>query len=72
MTELLEQAIEQLKMLDAQCQDHIVALIIAELEEDAAWDHSFSQSQDLLANLAAEAMAEYHAGQTQELNPETL
>ena len=72
MTELLEQAIDHLESLDADRQDAIATLIIEELEDDAKWDVAFANSQDLLADLAAEAMAEYNAGQTQALNPETL
>ena len=72
MTELLEQAIEHLRTLDADKQDAIATLIMEELESEAKWDASFASSQDLLADLAAEAMAEYNAGQTQVLNPETL
>lgn len=72
MTELLEQAIEHLKGLDADKQDAIATLIMEELEDEAKWDTAFASSQDLLADLAAEAMAEYSAGQTQVLNPETL
>ena len=33
---------------------------------------AFAGSQDALGLLAAEAMAEYRAGKTQELDPETL
>lgn len=72
MTELLEQAIDHLKSLDADRQDAIAALILEELEDEAKWDAAFADSQNLLAGLAAEAMAEYNAGQTQVLNPETL
>ena len=72
MTELLAQAIEQLKSLDADRQDAIATLIMEELEDEAKWDAAFASSQDLLADLASEAMAEYNAGQTQALNPETL
>ena len=72
MTELLEQAIAQLRNLDAERQDAIATLIIEELEDEAKWDTAFANSQSLLADLAAEAMAEYKAGQTQALNPETL
>jgi hypothetical protein len=53
-------------------QDAIAALILEELEEERRWDESFARSPDLLARLAAEAMDEYRAGKTQELNPETL
>ncbi|MBE9080192.1 hypothetical protein IQ241_23370 [Romeria aff. gracilis LEGE 07310] len=72
MTELLEQAIEHLKNLDANGQDAIAALIMEELEDEAKWDATFADSQNLLADLAAEAMAEYSAGQTHVLDPETL
>ncbi|MEM1308612.1 MAG: hypothetical protein AAGF98_03760 [Cyanobacteria bacterium P01_H01_bin.153] len=72
MTELLEQAIAQLRSLDADKQDAIATLIIEELEDEAKWDAAFTNSQDLLADLAAEAIAEYHAGHTKALNPEIL
>ena len=72
MTELLEQTIEHLKRLDAEKQDAIATLIMEELEDEAKWDAVLSSSQGLLADLAAEAMAEYSAGQTQVLNPEVL
>jgi hypothetical protein len=72
MTELLEQAISRLKTLTPNDQNAIATLILEELEDDRRWDESFARSPDLLAKLAAEAMAEYHAGKTQELDPETL
>jgi hypothetical protein len=52
--------------------DAIATLILEELEEEQRWDDSFAHSPDLLAKLAAEAMTEYRAGKTQELDPETL
>ncbi|WP_017324295.1 hypothetical protein [Synechococcus sp. PCC 7336] len=72
MTELLERAIEQLKTLPDDKQDAIALLIMEELEEELQWDTAFANSQGILADLAAEAMTEHRAGQTQELNPETL
>lgn len=72
MTELLEQAIARLKTLSPNDQNAIATLILEELEDDQRWDKSFARSPDLLAKLASEAMAEYHAGKTQELDPETL
>ncbi len=72
MTELLEQAIQHLQSLDTERQDAIAALIMEELEDEAKWDTAFAQSQELLADLAAEAMTEYKAGQTQVLKPEAL
>ena len=42
------------------------------LESVEPGDESFSRSPNILAKLAASAMAEYRAGKTQELDPETL
>ncbi|MBW4668825.1 MAG: hypothetical protein KME60_15720 [Cyanomargarita calcarea GSE-NOS-MK-12-04C] len=72
MTELLEKAIAQLKNLPASEQDAIAAMILEELEDEVLWDAAFAGSQDALAKLGAEAMAEYHAGKTQELDPDRL
>lgn len=72
MTELLERAIAKLKTLSSSEQDAIAAMILEELEDDLRWDEAFSQSPDALAKLGAAAIAEYHAGKTQELDPETL
>jgi hypothetical protein len=79
MTELLERALAQpskrlakLKTLSASEQDALASMILEELEDHRRWDQAFSRSPDALAKLAAIAMAEYHAGKTQELDPETL
>ncbi|WP_414574612.1 hypothetical protein [Anabaena sp. CCY 9402-a] len=72
MTELLEKAIEKLKTLPLSEQNAIAAMILVELEDEHQWDEAFARSPDLLAKLAAEAMAEYHAGKTQELDADAL
>jgi hypothetical protein len=72
MTKLLEQAIAKVMQLPETEQDAIAAFILEELEDEARWDRAFSQSQDMLVKLAAEALAEDQAGKTQELDPETL
>lgn len=72
MTELLEQAIARLKTLPSSDQDAIAAMILEELEDEARWDETFAKSQDVLAKLAGEAIAEYRAGKTQALDPDTL
>lgn len=72
MTELLERAIARLKTLPTNDQDAIAAMILEELENEVRWDTTLANSQEVLARLAAEAMAEYRAGTTQELDPETL
>ena len=72
MTKLLEQAISRLKTLPTTQQDTIAAMILEEIEDEVKWDETFAKSQDVLAQLAADAMAEYKAGKTQELDPETF
>ncbi|MBE9140156.1 hypothetical protein IQ254_23650 [Nodosilinea sp. LEGE 07088] len=72
MTELLERAIARLQALPESEQNAIASIILEEIEDERRWDDAFSRSPDILAQLAASAMAEYHAGETQELNPETL
>jgi hypothetical protein len=68
MTELLEKAIARLKTLPPSEQDAIAAMILEEMEDEIRWDTQFTCSQDTLAQLAAEAMTEYRAGETQELD----
>lgn len=65
MTELLEQASAKPKALPDEQQDSIAALILEELESDRRWNEAFVRSSDMIANLSAEAMAEYRAGKTQ-------
>jgi hypothetical protein len=79
MTDLLDRAIAKLKTLSASEQDalakpskRIASMILEELQDDLIWDRAFASSPDALAKLAATAMAEYQAGKTQELDPETL
>lgn len=72
MTDLLEQAIARLKTIPAVEQDVIAVMILEELEDEIRWDKAFTSSQDTLAKLAAEVMAEYRTGKTQDLDPETL
>lgn len=53
-------------------QNAIATMILEEIEDERRWDEAFSRSPDRLAKLAASAMAEYHAGETQELDPDKL
>jgi hypothetical protein len=72
MTELLKSALAKLQTLPESEQDVIASVILEEIEGEQRWDAAFARSPDVLAKLAASAMAEYDAGKTQELDPETL
>jgi len=68
MAELLERVVDKMKALPPDGQDAIASLILEELEDEARWDSSFANNQDLLAKLAAEAMAEDKAGLSKSLD----
>jgi hypothetical protein len=67
MTQLLEQALSEVAKLPASEQDAVAALVIEELASERRWSSSFVNSQDLLAKLAEEALAEYASGRTKPL-----
>jgi septal ring factor EnvC (AmiA/AmiB activator) len=45
-------------------QDELAAILSEELEAEQRWDELFAESQDLLAQLADEALAEDERGET--------
>lgn len=67
MTKLLDKALGEVAKLPASEQDAVAALVLEELASEKRWSLSFAKSQDLLAKLAEEAMAEYASGQTKPL-----
>ncbi len=67
MTRLLEEALEAVGKLPASEQDAMAAIVLEELASQQRWAASFSQSQDKLAKLAEQALAEYNAGHTKPL-----
>jgi hypothetical protein len=67
MTKLLEKALEEVAKLPASEQDAMAAIVLEELASEKRWTESFAKSQDKLAKLAEEALAEYNAGRTKPL-----
>lgn len=72
MTRLLEEAFRKASALPAVEQDAIAASILADLEDERRWSEAFASSQDVLAELAAEARAEHRSGRTLPLDPERM
>ena len=64
MTQLLDKALSEIAKLKASEQDAVAALVLEELASEERWSSSFAESQDLLATLAEEALAEHAAGKT--------
>lgn len=67
MTKLPEKVLERVAKLPASEQDAVAAIVLDELASEERWAESFAKSQDKLAKLAEEALAEYKAGRTQPL-----
>jgi hypothetical protein len=72
MTELLEKAFAEASKLSDLEQNIIANWILAELASEERWEKAFASSEDILGQLADEALDEYHQGKTQKLNPNTL
>jgi hypothetical protein len=62
MTQLLEQALSEVKKLPEPEQDAIATLILDELADERRWQESFARSQDQLARLAAKVREDVRAG----------
>lgn len=58
MTELLEKAFAEASKLPQEAQDMLAQMLLADLAAEDKWDETFAQSQDKLALLADEALAE--------------
>jgi hypothetical protein len=72
MNKLLERVITETAKLPERDQEAFAAFMLAELESERRWDDLFARSQDLLAQMAEEADAEYRAGLTEPLDPDTF
>lgn len=72
MTELLKKAFEKASQLPADEQDRIGAWMLEELSSEERWNELFSRSQDILAKMADEAIADHNAGKTLPLDPDNL
>ena len=64
MTQLLEKALNEVAKLPPLEQDALAAILLEDLASEKKWSELFAQSQDLLANLAEQALAEHRAGKT--------
>ncbi len=67
MTELLKKAFQAASRLPPEQQDAVATMLLAELESERQWDDAFARSQDFLAKMAEEAIAEDEAGETEPL-----
>ena len=72
MTQALDTVIAQLERLPADEQDRIAKWLAAELASEERWSKLFDQSQDILGELADEAVADLEAGRTRDIDPDRM
>jgi hypothetical protein len=68
----LELLISELEKLSPNEQNQFVEWILEELHAEEHWSKSFENSSGVLSKLADEALEEYRAKKTQNLDPDTL
>jgi hypothetical protein len=72
MTKLLQEAFDQASKLPEAEQDALGRILLEELASERRWEDLFAGSQDLLEELADQALAEHDAARTEKLDPEKL
>ncbi|MEP9410115.1 MAG: hypothetical protein HRF42_01695 [Candidatus Brocadia sp.] len=72
MTKLLEKAFEEVAKLPEEEQNTFVSWILEELPSVQRWEKASADSQDKLAKLADEALAEHRKGKSRVLDPESI
>jgi len=64
MTALMHQVVQQLESLPDSQQDIVASMLLEELDGESTWDESLARSQDRLAALAQQALADHSKGLT--------
>ncbi|MFO7803720.1 MAG: hypothetical protein R6V55_15670 [Desulfovermiculus sp.] len=67
MTELLKKAFEQASKLSESEQDSLARWLMNEITSERKWEKAFAESEDILDELADEALEEHKAGKTKQL-----
>lgn len=72
MTDRLASVFERISTLSESSQNEFADWIESELVSDQRGSELYARSQDKLAGMAMEAKAEYKAGETENLDPDSL
>jgi hypothetical protein len=72
MTQLLEQAFSEAAKLPELEQNVLARWLLLELASEKRWEKAFAESEDLLGELADEALTEHKQGKTKLLDPDKL
>lgn len=72
MTKLLEKAFKEASKLPVIDQNALAKWLLEELEAEEKWEQMFAESEDILDQLANEALAAHKKGKTNPLDIERL
>jgi len=72
MTTLLETAFEKISALPEIEQNIYAKNLLEEIESEKKWDSSFSESEDLLFQMADDALKDYKTNNTKPLTQDQL
>jgi hypothetical protein len=68
----LELAFAEIKKLPPTVQNEFAAWILEELRSEERWTKHFAATSGAFSHLADEALLDYKAGKTKNLDPDTL
>jgi len=72
MAKLLDKAFEEASRLPEIEQNSLAKWVLEELEVDKKWDKAFAESEDILDQLANEALEAHKQGKTKPLDIDKL
>ncbi len=72
MTDLLDKAFQEAAKLSSLEQNIFAQWVLKELESERNWNLSFSNSEDLLSQMADDALSEHKNKRTSPLNTDEI
>ena len=72
MTKLLEKAFTEASRLPETEQNMVAQWLLDELASEKRWEKAFAESEDVLSQLADEALQEHRQGKTKPFDLDTL
>jgi hypothetical protein len=72
MTKLLEKAFAEVSKLPEIEQNKVAKWLLDELASEKHWEKAFAESEDVLSQLADEALEEHRQGKTKPLDLDSL
>ena len=72
MTKMLEMAFHAASKLPDTEQNALARWLLEEIESDRKWDSLFAESEDVLGQMALDALSEEEQGKTEKLHVDKL